>query len=150
MSTNHFKLPMAAEELIPHRLPMRQVDRLLEYEDGGGSVEALVASDNPLLDGEGNLSEVALVEMLAQAFAAVQGYGDSVAGKPVQQGFLVGIRKVVMTARARLGDRLMIQIRSLAQLEGFAVVEGEVFRDGESLATGKLKLWIPPSEGSPQ
>ncbi len=127
--SNQFKLPMAAEALIPHRLPMRQVDRLLEYREGEeATVEALIDAANPLLDGDGELGEVALVEMLAQSFAAVQGYADSLAGKPVGQGFLVGISKMTIEGPARLGDRLLIRIRPIAALEAFVVVEGEVSR----------------------
>lgn len=142
--SNHCTLPMAAEELIPHRRPMRQVERLLDYGEGAeGVVEALVDDANPLLDSEGRLSEVALVEMLAQAFAAVQGYADRRAGKPIARGFLVGISKITIEDTARRGDRLLIQIRPVAALEGFVVVEGEVFRQQQRLAAGSLKLWIP-------
>lgn len=142
---NRLQLPMAAEELIPHRLPMRQVESLLEFSEGGGVVEAVVEAENPLLDEDGSLSEVALVEMLAQSFAAVQGYADRRAGKPIGEGFLVGIRKISIEAKARRGDRLTIRIRPVATLEGFAVVEGELSRDGEVLAAGSLKLWLPPT-----
>jgi predicted hotdog family 3-hydroxylacyl-ACP dehydratase len=144
---NPFKLPMAAEGLIPHRLPMRQIDRLLEYSDGvQATVEALIDAENPLLDEDGQLAEVALVEMLAQSFAAVQGYADSLAGKPIGQGFLVGISQITIEGTARLGDRLLIHIRPIAALEGFVVVEGEVSLGNQTLASGKLKLWIPQAE----
>lgn len=142
--TTQLQLPMAAEELIPHRLPMRQVESLLDFQEGEGIVEALVQEGNPLLDEAGYLSEVALVEMLAQSFAAVQGYADQLAGKPVGEGFLVGIRKISIAAKARLGDRLTIRIRPIATLEGFAVVEGVLSRGAEVLAVGNLKLWLPP------
>lgn len=146
---NRLQLPIAAEELIPHRLPMRQVDRLLEFGDTEGVVEAIVDSDNPLLEEDGSLSEVGLVEMLAQSFAAIQGYADRLAGKMAGEGFLVGIRKIAVKAKARQGDRLLIRIRPVAALEGFVVVEGELARAGEILASGSLKLWLPPS-GSPK
>jgi len=142
---NRLQLPMAAEELIPHRLPMRQVERLLAFHDGEGVVEVVVGGENPLLEEDGTLSEVALVEMLAQAFAAVQGYADRLAGKPVGEGFLVGIRKISIESKARRGDRLTVRIRPVATIEGFAVVEGELSREGETLASGNLKLWLPPA-----
>ncbi|MDH4100727.1 MAG: 3-hydroxyacyl-ACP dehydratase [Nitrospirota bacterium] len=137
-------LPMEAEKLIPHRLPIRQVERLLEFRDHSGVVEAVVNPENPLLDGNGFLDEVGLIEMLAQSFAAVQGYADRLAGKPVGDGFLVGIRKVAVDVMPRRGDRLTICIRPVGGLESFVVVDGEVRRGEELLASGNLKLWIPP------
>jgi predicted hotdog family 3-hydroxylacyl-ACP dehydratase len=147
--SNQFSLPMAAEGVIPHRLSMRQIDRLLEYSEGEeATVEALIDAANPLLDKDDQLAEVALVEMLAQSFAAVQGYADRLAGKPVGQGFLVGISKITIEGTARLGDRLLIRIRPIAALEGFVVVEGEVSLGHLPLASGKLKLWIPQAEAT--
>ncbi len=149
--SNEFKLPMAAEGLIPHRLPMRQIDRLVEYHEGEeATVEAVIDAANPLLDGDGQLAEVALVEMLAQAFAAVQGYADRMAGKPVGQGFLVGISKVEIEGTARVGDCLSIRIRPIATVDRFVVVEGEVLLGQQVLAAGKLKLWIPQVEVTPE
>lgn len=136
-------LPIAAEALIPHRRPMRLVERLVFFAAGQGEVEAFVDDDCVLLDTDGTLGEIGLVEMLAQAFAAVQGYADLLAGGEVRQGFLVGIRKITLIGPARRGDNLRIRIRTLACMDGFAVVEGEVLRQGQLLAQGNLKLWIP-------
>ncbi len=137
-------LPIPAESLIPHRLPMRLVDRLLSFADGGGTVEAEVAAGHLFLDAGGYLDEVAMLEILAQAYAAVKGYSDLQRGGEVGQGFLVGIRRSHLQGRARLGDRLEVSIRTVASIEGFAIAEGEVRRGDEVLATGTLKLWVPP------
>lgn len=135
-------LPLAAEQLIPHRLPMRLVDRLLEIDATDGVVEALVAADGPLVAADGQLEDVALIELLAQAYAAVKGYCDLRDGQPVKQGFLVGIKKSVKLQSARRGDRLKIHIKTLAQLDGFSVAEGEVWRDQQLLARGEIKVWV--------
>jgi 3-hydroxyacyl-[acyl-carrier-protein] dehydratase len=141
------KLPMAAEELIPHRPPMQLIKALEGFEEGTGTVSAVVEPGNLLLEEDGSLAEVALLELLAQSYAAVQGYADSFSGLPPRQGFLVGVRGITCLARPRLGDRLQIQVRATTRLEGFAVVEGRVRRDDELLAEGNIKLWIVPVEG---
>jgi len=138
------QLPMAVEDLIPHRLPMRQVERLLEFHDHEGVIEAVVGEENLLLDTDGRLDEAGFIEMLAQSFAAVQGYADRLAGKPLRKGFLVGIRKFSVMAPAYRGDCLTIRIHPIAALERFFVVEGEILRNEEVLASCNLKLWIPP------
>ena len=140
--------PIAAERLIPHRRPMQMVDALLAFDGETGTVGVRVAEGNPLLEEDGSLAEVALMELLAQSYAAVQGYADSLAGAETRQGFLVGVRKAVFHARPQLGDELRVRVRATARFEGFAVVEGDVRRGGELLAEGNIKLWIVPAEGN--
>ena len=136
-------LPLAAEALMPHRPPMRLVERLVDYDGDSGTVEAEVAAGNPLLDGQGRLDEMALAEILAQAYALVKGYGARRDGEPIRKGFLVGFREFVCEGPARLGDRLRVTVRAVADVEDFTVAEGEIWRGAERIAHGCLKLWIP-------
>lgn len=142
-------LPVGAEALIPHRPPMRLVDRLVAFDGQAGVVEARVAADGLLVDADGHLAPVAAVEFLAQAFAAVKGYADRLQGLPVKRGFLVGSRRVRLFADLRAGDRLEIAVRTVGTLEGFAVAEGEILRDGERVAAGTVKLWVPEEPPPP-
>ena len=135
-------LPLDAETLVPHRLPMRLVDRLLKVDGKNGVVEALIAADCPLVDADGRLEDAALTELVAQAYAAIKGYSDRLEGKPVKQGFLVGIKKMIKLLSAYAGDRLMINIQTLAELNDFAVAAGEIRRGEELLAKGEIKVWI--------
>lgn len=136
------KLPLAIEALIPHRKPMRLVDRLIDIEAQGGKAEAVITADNVLLDEEGQLDNIALAEMIAQTYAAVKGYRDRLGGEPTKQGFLVGMRKIQFLRTASVGDRLRIQVDTVGAIAGFAVVEGRVTRHQEVIAEGELKLWI--------
>lgn len=135
-------LPLEAEQLIPHRLPMRLVDRLLEIDGKNGVVEARVTTDCSLVSATGRLEDVALIELLAQAYAAVKGYSDLKDGALVKQGFLVGIKKVTWLKSAQVGDCLRIDIRTLGELGDFAVAEGDVWCGNAMLAHGEIKVWI--------
>lgn len=135
-------LPLEAEKLIPHRLPMRMVDRLLEIDGKNGVVETLVAADCPLVATDGSLEDVALIELLAQAYAAVKGYCDLLDNNPEKQGFLVGVRNVHRLISAQSGDHLMIHIKTLAEIDDFAVAQGEIWRGKELLAKGEIKVWV--------
>jgi len=139
-------LPLAAEELMPHRPPMRLVDRLVEYADKTGVVEAEVAADGLLVDGEGRLDEIALAELMAQAYAVIKGYAARLDSLPVRKGFLVGIRKMQFERPVRAGDRLRIVIRMTAEVEEFALAEGEIRHGAERVAHGALKFWIPEKD----
>ena len=135
-------LPIEVEELIPHRLPMRLIDRLLEIDGKNGVVEAMVAADCPLLSPDETLEDVALIELLAQSYAAIKGYCDRVDEKPVRQGFLVGIKKLVRLKSVQAGDHLRIDIRTIVEMDDFAIAEGEIWCGSEMVAHGEIKLWI--------
>lgn len=135
-------LPISAETFIPHRMPMRLVDTLVSYENAGGLVETTIASDCILVNSDGSLDEAAFVELLAQGYAVIKGYEDTEQGKEISEGYLVGARKLRITGRAGVGDRLQIRIRTVGSFEGFAVAEGEIVRSEEIIASGSIKLWI--------
>ena len=140
--TAAYPLPMAAADLLPHRPPLLLIDRLCSWGDGAGIAEACLGPDCILADAAGTLGQVALVELMAQGYAAVKGYDDLVNGRPVQEGFLVGIRKLQITGRATTGQLLHIQIKTIGSFEGFSVIEGTVASGEEILAAGTLKLWL--------
>ena len=135
-------LPMPAEAFIPHRPPMRLVDTLVSYGDAGGVVETNPAADCILVDTGGTLDEAAFVELLAQGYAVIKGYDDTLHSREISEGYLVGVRKMRITGSARAGERLLITIRTVGSFEGFAVAEGEIVRGTETIASGSIKLWI--------
>lgn len=130
------------EDLIPHRLPMRMVDRLLQVDGKNGVVEALVSPECPLVCSDGQLDDVVLAELIAQAYAAIKGYCDKLAKIPAKQGFLVGIKRVERLLSAQSGDRLRVNVNTMAELGDFSVAAGEVWRDDDLLARGEIKIWV--------
>lgn len=136
------RLPLPAEALIPHRKPMCMVDRLIDIKFQGGTAEAAVAPDNALADEVGQLDPMAIVDMIAQTYAAVKGYEDRLSGEPVKMGFLVGIRRIQFLKTVFVGDLLRISVDTVGAISGFAVVKGQVTRNQEVIAEGEIKLWI--------
>lgn len=140
------KLPLPVEKLIPHQKPMCLIDRLVEFKGQSGTVDARVYPGQILVDSEGRLETLALAEMIAQAYAAVKGYDDRLAGKPIRQGFLVGIRKIRFHRPALAGDHLKVHVNTVGGISGFAVVEGQVTRKNNIIAEGQVKLWVDEDE----
>ena len=136
-------LPMDAEKLIPHRKPVCMLDRLIEFKDQAGTVEAVVSSENALIEENGPLDQLAVTEMIAQACAAAKGYEGPLDNDPMKLGFLVGIKKLQFFGKAFAGDKLQIAVRTVASISGFTVVEGKVICNQKIIATGKIKLWVP-------
>lgn len=139
-------LPVEAETLIPHRKPMRLVDRLLKCRDGSGTVEAVIEKGSMLLDENGNLEPAAMIELMAQSFAMVKGYEDINNSEPVKNGFLVGVKKADTFGKASAGDRLLVTVKKIWGLEGFVVAEGDIKNGSEVIARGSIKLWVSDEE----
>ncbi|PLX74996.1 MAG: hypothetical protein C0614_11405 [Desulfuromonas sp.] len=135
-------LPLEAERLIPHRLPMCLVDRLVAIDGKNGSIEADIRADCPFVSSDGLLDDIALAELIAQAYAMIKGYTDLRDAKPARQGFLVGIKRMIREVSAKSGDRLRIDIRTLAELGDMSIAEGEIWRNEERIAFGEIKVWV--------
>ncbi len=136
-------LPCEAELLVPHRRPIRMIDRLVEFNGTSGVVEALVSSGNLLVGEDGALDSIAFVEIMAQAYAAIKGYHDLSNSIPVKKGFLVAVKHLEINGEAYLGDLLKIRASTSSELGGFAIAEGTVMREEEVLASASLTLWVP-------
>jgi len=136
-------LPLSAEMLIPHRAPIRLIDRLVQFENFSGLVESVVRDDNLFLKQNGELERCAMVELIAQSFAAVKGYGDLIQGKPIGKGFLVAVKEMHFSGNARKGDVLHIAIEPGGETGDFALGEGKIKRGEDVIAAGSITVWIP-------
>ena len=130
--------------LMPHRAPMLLLSRLESFTSEEARATATVLEDNPFLRPDGKLERVAYAEIMAQCFAAGAGAsllatGGSCAG----WGYLAALRDVTMHADAHVGQRLDILVRVSARLGEIAVVDGEVHAEGQLLATGQFKIFMP-------
>jgi 3-hydroxyacyl-[acyl-carrier-protein] dehydratase len=144
-----FIFPIPAEQLIPHRPPIRIIDRMLAFDGCQGVVESVIPPDSLYVKDDGSIEQAALVELIAQSFAAVKGYSDFQEEKPVDnekqvnKGFLVGVKGFVFHKTAYSGDRLLVFISKTGETDEFALAEGRITRGEEVLATGNLMVWIP-------
>ena len=63
-------LPVPASELIPHKPPIRIVDRIIDYKDSWGMVETVISPDCLLLDDNGEFEQQDLREQITFEFGA--------------------------------------------------------------------------------
>jgi len=141
--------PLAIERLLPQRPPMLLLDRLLSCTATEGAVDTLVSGGNLFRLPDDTIHAAAFFELMAQAYAAVHGYQNQLAGKPVSIGYLAGITRAVVHGAARVGDRLVVTVRQTALVTPFIRAEARVVRDGETLAEGELTLFVPPAGEKP-
>lgn len=135
-------LPMDAALLVPHRPPVRLIDRLLSFDLNSGVVEACLSDESPFLEGQ-DIDAPLLLELMAQACAAMKGYSDLRAGNPIKKGYLVAIKRARFERRAGAGERLLIKVHMGPSFGGFNMAEAEVEGDKGPVATGEIKLWVP-------
>jgi predicted hotdog family 3-hydroxylacyl-ACP dehydratase len=140
---SNLTIPVDAELLVPHRRPVCMIDRLVEYTDDSGVVEALIHSGNILIGEDGALDRTAYMELIAQAYAAFKGYKDLLHEKPVKKGFLVVVKHMECKGEAFPGDLLRINVATTSEVGDFAMAEGTVTLSDKIIASGSLTLWIP-------
>jgi len=143
MAIDPLQLPIQADKLLPHRPPMILVEQLIECQPRQGKVTAVVRRNDLFVDDSGVMEPVALIELVAQSYAAIKGYDDLTHQRPVQKGFLVGSRTFKVNRCPRVGEPLGIEIVTTAELDGFSVVDGTICVGEEVIAQGSVKLWLP-------
>jgi len=135
-------LPVSAVGLVPHGKSMRMVDQLTKVGERNAQTTFLVTNQCVLVDGSGRLDELAFIEMIAQSFAACHGFHLSLDDRRRHRGLLLGVKDLVLSAEACVGDRLTVHLRKVTRFGAFGVVEGDIYRqDGKLLATGQIKIW---------
>ena len=138
-------LPAAFELVVPHRLPMRLVDTLLSHEGARTVAEAGPREMHLFAEKDGRLHAAALLEMMAQTYAAAIGYQMTLEGKPVRDGYLVAVNEFTAHADAFKTDRLTIETTSTGTVDAFSMADAVVKRGEEVVATGGLRVFsLPP------
>ena len=137
------ELPLDAEMLIPHRKPMRLIDHLETSDGESASASARFSANCPfVIDHNGTIERPALLELIAQTYAAAKGYEDLADGNDSSQGYLVGISKAVFHGDAYAEQDLLIRIRTEETFDDFYIAAGEVWRHDTLLVKATLKIWI--------
>ncbi len=132
------------ETCIPHRTPMRLVDRLLASQGDQATVESQVRPHWPGA-ADGLADPVLLIEVVAQSVAVLVGWQRRHEEKMGGRGLLVGVRKTeIQCDELRVGDRLQSHVELLYKVENYAVYQGRVLDlKGRLLAQVELQSYRP-------
>jgi 3-hydroxyacyl-[acyl-carrier-protein] dehydratase len=137
-------MPVAIENLIPHRAPMRFIDALVECTDTTAVATVCFGADSFAV-ANGFVLETALVECVAQTVAAALGQRALTHGKSdfavAAAGMLVAVSNFKIQSRPAAEKTLRIEIRELKRLGLMLRVVGEIFCDGQTIASGELTLY---------
>ncbi|HSY74997.1 MAG TPA: hypothetical protein VK810_05965 [Dongiaceae bacterium] len=137
-------MPVAIENLIPHRAPMRFIDALVECTETTAVATVCFRADSFAV-ANGLVLETALVECVAQTVAAALGQRAKISGQPdsgvAAKGMLVSVSNFKIQSRPPAEKTLRIEIRELKRLGLMLRVSGEISCDGKSIASGELTLY---------
>jgi len=92
---------------------------------------------------DGEVSETALVECVAQTVAAALGYRMRSADNSdaPNNGMLVAVSNFKIVRRPPLDQTLTIEVRELKRLGPMLMIAGMISCDGRSIAQGELSLY---------
>ena len=141
-------------DLIPHRAPMVLIDSVTEYGPSRISARREVRPGNPFVE-EGELSDAALLEVIAQTIAAGDALFARSRGGRVRRGYLTGLTGVVIEGRARDGETVEVQADCLKRMDGMGLFDASARVGDRVLAQGRFKLFVDidyegGAEGEPQ
>ena len=128
---------------------MRTVDRLVAMGNKTMEADYVVSRHSPLVDAAGVLDDTAYLEMIAQTFAASQAFHPRPGDSQTREGYLLGVKNLVVLGQARVGDVLKIAARKTVRFGDFCYVEGMISQaDGTVVAHGEVKLYRPATQAN--
>ncbi len=134
-------LPVDAARLVPHKPPMLLIDRLIEMKERASVSEMTVKADSIFVNGTGTLDDASYPEIISQAIAAQEGFRKLGCRNGQPEGFLLGVKKLEVLGKARVGDCLRISVFKAAKYGDFGIINGEVYRGDEVIARGEVKVF---------
>jgi predicted hotdog family 3-hydroxylacyl-ACP dehydratase len=127
--------------VMAHKPPMLLVDKILKAEKGVAATAFKIKEDNIFLGDQGILSREALIEVMAQSLAALNGHNSFTEGKEIAKGFLVGLKNINFYADAYVGNELICNVKIIDFISQTYIAQAEVFHNATLLANGELRIF---------
>ena len=128
-----------AEQLLPHQAPMRFIETLTRADATGGRATANFPADHFAVS-SGVVTEAALIECVAQTFAAALGHSAGSGQKPAL-GMLAAVTNFQIHSRPAAGTPLEIEARELKRLGPMRLIAGTITAAGRIVAAGELTVY---------
>ncbi|MBQ1970167.1 MAG: hydroxymyristoyl-ACP dehydratase [Paludibacteraceae bacterium] len=119
--------------LIPHRHPMVMIDSLVEASEDAVTSTLLIKDEN-IFVADGELSEVGIIEHVAQTAALRIGYICQQEGQPVRNGFIGSFKKFKLQRRAKSGELLKTDLKVMQSVGNITMISAKVHANNEHIA----------------
>jgi len=128
-------------ELIPQKEPFVMVDRLYST-DEKTTVSGFKVKNDHVFFSEGNLTEPALIENIAQTAAARVGYECERAGIAVPVGFIGAIKNLRIYSLPELNTELKTIVTIDYLVMDFTLITGKIYKGEELIAECEMKIFL--------
>jgi predicted hotdog family 3-hydroxylacyl-ACP dehydratase len=138
------------DRLIPHRPPMRLLERVSMIDNEAVTCVCSVRDSWPGAR-DGQVPSSMLIEVLAQTAAALQGWKERHESEHGRGGLLVGIPTArFAAATVPVGTELVCQVRKTHGTQSYAAFDGEVRdKQGKVWLTGAIQAFRPDQASIP-
>ena len=130
---------------VPHRPPMIWVDEITDVTETGG-VGVTYVKEGELYLSKGAVRPSVYIELVAQTYAFIQSVRLKQSGidKVDRRALLVAVKDFGMTKNKPItaGAELKIEVTRGREIGPVTVVQGKVTCNGETLASGELKVFV--------
>ncbi len=137
------RLPVKAKGLLPHGPSMIFVDELIEKTDDKATVSAIVPRDGIFVEDGARVHCEYLVELMAQAIAAADGYDARNKSEQKERiGFVVGVESMHFLKDVHPGDPLTVKVSKQTEVSNVTFFAGQILdADDNTIVYGTLKVW---------
>lgn len=138
------------DTLVPHKKPMLLVDEILCVTEPDARVKSTIGPEHLFLRADGTLAPEALIEIVAQSFAACEAQRRELAGLSTDGGgYMASVRDFEILAPVRQGDELITRVTKKDDFMGTRIVAGEIFRGTEKVAQGTVYIFMWEGKNPP-
>lgn len=127
--------------LIPQKPPFVMVDRLV-YSDDNVTRTSFIVPEYNVLVSDGKFTAAGLMENMAQTAAAGEGNLARIEERPIDIGFIAGVKDLEIFDLPSIGDELTTEVKFETRLLNAAIVTGKVYRNEELIAQCEMKIFI--------
>ncbi len=136
------------EELLPHRAPMLLLDELTGWDGTTAECAVSIETGRPFVSATG-ADPIVVIEYMAQCVAAWAGLSARERDLPVEIGFLIGCRELIMHRQTLpLGLRLQVTASRVWGDDRLGKFDCEVTDASGVVATATLSVARPSAGGA--
>ena len=137
--------PLNAANLIPQKVPIVLVDRLLESDEEKSVSDFEIREDCVFVE-NGRLVLAGLMENIAQTCALRTGYNALNIGGRVRVGVIGGVKQVTISRFPVVGERLTTIVREVLNMDPAMLFSAEIRVGNEVVASGEMKVFLNDEE----
>jgi 3-hydroxyacyl-[acyl-carrier-protein] dehydratase len=126
---------------IPQRPPMVMIGKLLRVEEKKIISSFILKEDNIFCE-NGFFREPGLIENIAQTAAAGTGFKYKSSEKEPPQGFIGGIKNLVILSLPSVHDEIVTEVTIDHKIMNATVITGKTYCHGTMIASCEMKIFL--------